>query len=195
MTHRVSGSVVLIGALAGGGSALGGVSPSMLANTCTGCHGTNGASVGSPVPTISGVNPEVWTEVMLSYKNDERPSSIMTRLAKGYTNDEIEIMAEYFAKKPFVRAKQDYEEAKAREGQKYHKKYCELCHEQGGRVSDEGGILAGQWTSYLRYAMDDYLSGRREMTKKMRRKVHKLRDAHGDEAIGDLLEYYASPQD
>ncbi|MCG8122535.1 MAG: cytochrome c4, partial [Candidatus Thiodiazotropha taylori] len=35
---------------------LSGASASMLANTCAGCHGTNGASIGPASPSIGGIS-------------------------------------------------------------------------------------------------------------------------------------------
>jgi cytochrome c553 len=70
---------------------------------------------------------------------------------------------------------------------------CEKCHEDGGRLGeDDAGILAGQWTPYLRWSMDDYISDKREMTKKMRKKVTKLLEEHGDAGVEQLLHFYAS---
>jgi sulfide dehydrogenase cytochrome subunit len=169
-------------------------SPAMLANTCAGCHGTDGASAGPSIPTIAGVSADVFTDVMLSYKNGERTSTIMTRLAKGYTDAEIKAMAEFFAQKPFVKAKQEFDATKAASGEKLHKKFCEKCHEEGGSVSDEGGIMAGQWAPYLHHAMEDFLSGGRKMTEKMQKKVEEMRKAHGDGSVGEVIEYYASQQ-
>ena len=45
---------------------------------------------------------------------------------------------------------------------------------------------------YLRYTMTDYLSGNREMTKKMKKKVNTLKDEKGDKGFEELLHYYGS---
>lgn len=166
---------------------------SMLANTCAGCHGTNGSSVGPASPTIAGISPDYFVETMEAYKTGERPSTIMNRIAKGYTAEEIQLMAQYFARQPFIRQAQNYDENLARRGKSIHKKYCEKCHEDGGRsAEDDAGILAGQWSAYLRYMMEDFLSGRREMTKKMKKRVTELQKAHGDEGVEQLINFYAS---
>ncbi|WP_455205168.1 c-type cytochrome [Kaarinaea lacus] len=166
---------------------------SMLANTCAGCHGTHGSSVGPASPSIAGISAEYFIESMEAYKNDERVATVMNRIAKGYSEEEIKIMAEYFAKQPMIRQKQKHDANKANYGSKLHKKYCEKCHEEGGRSSeDDAGILAGQWHTYLRFSMDDYISGTREMEKKMAKRVKKLRKEHGDEGVDALLHFYAS---
>jgi len=168
-------------------------SASMLANTCAGCHGTNGSSVGPASPTIAGISKDYFIETMEAYKKGERPSTIMTRIAKGYTEEEIELMAGFFAKQKFVRQRQKFDSKKAQTGKKLHKKYCEKCHEKGGRSSeDDAGILAGQWEPYLRFTMEDFTSGNRTMEKKMKKKMKALDKSHGDKGVDALIHYYAS---
>lgn len=168
-------------------------SASMLANTCAGCHGTNGSSFGPASPTIAGISPEYFIESMQEYASGKRPSTIMQRIAKGYSEKEIGLMAHYFSKQPFVRQPQSHDINLARKGKALHKKYCEKCHEDSGRsAEDDAGILAGQWSLYLSYMMDDYTSGRREMDKKMKKRVKKLQEEQGDSGIKQLIHFYAS---
>jgi sulfide dehydrogenase cytochrome subunit len=170
-----------------------GASAEMLASTCAGCHGTNGASAGPATPSIGGISPIYFEEVMLGFKNDEIKSTIMGRIAKGYTEEEIKAMAEVFAKQPFVAAKQPFDEKKANFGAKLHDKYCEKCHAEGGTsVEDDSGILSGQLVPYLQFTLIDYKAGDREMTKKMKKQVTKLQKDHGDDGYEALMNYYAS---
>ena len=168
-------------------------SATMLANTCAGCHGTNGSSVGPASPTIAGISPDYFIETMEAYQSGERPSTIMGRIAKGYSEKEIELMADHFSKQPFVRQSQDYDAKAAKLGKRLHKKYCEKCHEDGGRSSeDDAGILAGQWQTYLRFNLQDFTSGKRPMEKKMKKRMDKLDKAHGQAGIDALVHFYAS---
>lgn len=168
-------------------------SASMLANSCAGCHGTNGSSVGPASPTIAGISVEFFIETMEAYKKAERPSTIMSRIAKGYTEEEIKLMAKFFSEQKFIRQPQKYNTKLAKKGKKLHKKYCEKCHEDGGTSSeDDAGILAGQWEPYLRYSMEDFTSGNRSMEKKMKKKMKSLEDDHGDAGVDALIHYYSS---
>lgn len=168
-------------------------SASMLGNTCAGCHGTNGNSIGPATPTIAGISSEYFIEAMEEYKSGERPSTIMGRIAKGYTEEEIKRMAGFFAKKKMTRLPQQVDAKMAKKGMKLHEKFCEKCHEDGGRsTEDDAGILAGQWMPYLHYTMNDFTSGKREMSKKMKKKVEQLQSKGGDEAIDALIQYYGS---
>ena len=169
-----------------------GASASMLANTCAGCHGTNGASAGPASPSIGGISAVYFEEVMQGFKSGAVPSTIMGRIAKGYNDDEIKAMGELFSKQPFVKATQSFDQAKADEGAKLHDKYCEKCHADGGASKeDDSGILLGQMTPYLHYTIADFKAGDREMTKKMKKQVEKMLKKEGDAGFDALLNFYA----
>ena len=132
---------------------------------------------------------------MEAYQSGERPATIMNRIAKGYNLKEIELMADYFSKQPFVRLPQNHDAKLANLGKRLHKKYCEKCHEDGGRSSeDDAGILAGQWQTYLRFNLEDFTSGKRPMEKKMKKRMDKLQKSHGQAGIDALVHFYASQQ-
>lgn len=195
MKNKIFTSLLITcGVVLGGAAVAATPSATMLSNTCVGCHGPNGNSVGPASPTIAGISTEFFMEAMEEYKSGVRPSTIMGRIAKGYSEEEFQLMAGYFSKQQFNRDKDQNIDAKmAKNGAKLHKKYCEKCHEDGGRSSeDDAGILAGQWMPYLQYTMTDYLSGNREMTKKMTKKVNALKEHKGDKGFEELLHYYGS---
>ena len=164
---------------------------SMLADTCAGCHGPDGSSVGPAIPSIAGMSAEYFKTTMAEYKTGERYSTIMTRIAKGYTDEEIALMADFFAGKDFVRFAQDVDATKVKAGEKLYGKSCEKCHEDNGASpGDDAGILAGQWLPYLNYTMADFTSDRRDMPKKMKKKVEKL----SADDIEALMHFFASQQ-
>ncbi|MFP4271410.1 MAG: c-type cytochrome [Halothiobacillaceae bacterium] len=67
--------------------------------TCMGCHGANGISKGSIV-SLAGRNAQVMTRQLLDFKNDQREGTVMNRIAKGYTDEELSAVAEFFAGLP-----------------------------------------------------------------------------------------------
>jgi cytochrome subunit of sulfide dehydrogenase len=169
-----------------------GASAQMLGFTCAGCHGTDGNSNGPATPSIAGISKDYFIDAMVAYKKGERPSTIMTRIAKGYSDGDIKKMAGFFATKKFKAGNQKADNKAAKRGKKLHKKYCEKCHEDGGASSeDDAGILAGQWKPYLQYTLIDFRAGR-EMPKKMKKKMKQLHKSKGDKGVADLLEFYAS---
>jgi sulfide dehydrogenase cytochrome subunit len=170
----------------------------MLSNTCNGCHGANGNSVGPASPSIAQMEKTAFVETMKAMQSDEMYTTIMGRIAKGYTDEEIELMAGHFAAQTFVPAKQEFDAAAAKKGAKLHDKYCEKCHEDGGKPvkgeDAEYSLLAGQWTPYLHNALTDFREGRREMPKKMKKKLDKLIEKEGDKGLAALNAFYASEQ-
>lgn len=71
-----------------------------LAATCANCHGTNGVSVaGDSIPHINGLTSAQIQEKLLGYKNGSLPGTIMPQLAKGYTEEQIRIVADVLGKK------------------------------------------------------------------------------------------------
>lgn len=167
-----------------------------LAATCAGCHGTSGASVGPSIPSIGGMDDEYFVEIMQGFRDGEVYSTIMGRIAKGFTDEELERMAAYFHDKPFVPAKQSFDAELVDKGRRLQDKYCEKCHAEGGIVleDEEYYILAGQWTGYLRYAMEDFREDRRPMEKKMRSKLEQMLEREGDAGLEALFAFFASQQ-
>lgn len=123
----------------------------------------------------------------------ERYSTIMSRIAKGYTDEEILMMGPVFSEVDIKRATQAYDSDKAAVGKRLHKEFCEKCHEDEGRLTeDDTGMLAGQWMPYLSAVMEDYREGRRGMPKKMKSKLRDMRKEHGDAGVEALIHYYGS---
>ncbi|MCU7843924.1 MAG: cytochrome c4 [Candidatus Thiodiazotropha sp. (ex Monitilora ramsayi)] len=164
-----------------------------LAFTCAGCHGTDGSSVGPSSPSIAGMDPDVFIDVMKGYREDKRNSTIMNRIAKAYTDEQLKGMAWFFAKQELQVSPQKHDPQLAVVGEKLHQKYCEKCHEDGGAPGDSG-TLAGQWMPYLKYSMADYIDGLRPYPRKMKRKVDAVIEAEGADAVPALIHFYGSQQ-
>lgn len=165
----------------------------MLGNTCLGCHGPAGSSTGPATPSIAGFSQESLVDIMNQYKEDARPSTVMGRIAKGYTDEEVKAVAAFFAAQKMQYHEQaGVDAARAEKGAALHEKYCEKCHEDGGKIDDGSSVLAGQMKPYLEFSVADFQSGAREMPKKMKKKVDDLLENEGPDAMGDLVHFYAS---
>ncbi len=173
-----------------------GASAKMLANTCTGCHGFDGVSKGPATPSIAGLSVEYLTDMLKAYKSGDTASTMMGRIAKGYSDEELAQIAEVYAKKKFVSAiGQKFDKKLAKKGRKLHNKYCEKCHSEGGTTADDdASLLAGQWTPYLQATLADFYAGRREVPKKMKKRLKKLTQKEGENGMKALFSYYASQQ-
>lgn len=212
MRKKALGAALLLAGVAWAGSAAAqGVPVSVLAGNCVGCHGTDGVSRGPASPSIAGMSKVYFVNAMLSYKygkdtgkieaaakslkldpddieGHERLATVMDRIAKGYSDEEIGMLADYFAAKRHVAAIQPFDAALAAKGKRVHDDACEKCHENGGRKGDGSGMLAGQWVPYLKHAITDFNGGHRDMPKKMRAKMKEL----NDKDFEALVQFYAS---
>ncbi len=65
----------------------------MISN-CYSCHGTDGRSPGS-IPSLTGKNAEQALLVLKEFKSGKLAATVMTRHAKGYTDAELEALANY----------------------------------------------------------------------------------------------------
>ncbi len=70
-----------------------------LAAQCANCHGTNGKSV-AEVPSLAGQSAAVLVNKMKDYKDGKQQATIMHQLAKGYTDEQIALIADYYSKQP-----------------------------------------------------------------------------------------------
>jgi cytochrome subunit of sulfide dehydrogenase len=68
-----------------------------LAATCTGCHGTNGAGTGDALPSLAGQPKDALLAALKAFKSGSRPATVMTQLAKGYDDAQLEAIAGFFA--------------------------------------------------------------------------------------------------
>lgn len=176
-----------------------------LAEACADCHGKSGASTDPEMPIIGGLSEGYIIENMAKYKENKRAcpevkyptgakkgqATDMCRIAKELNAADNKAVAQHFAAQKFVPAKQAFDAAKAKKGEKLHERNCEKCHTEGGKVSDEdSGILAGQWKPYLEHTFKEYKDGKRAMPKKMKPKMEKLKQ----DDIAALIEYYVSQQ-
>ncbi len=74
-----------------------GASGQAIGFTCAGCHGTDGDSQGS-APSLQGKDAERLKEMLMDYKTDKEQGTVMNRIAKGYSDEEIAAVSEYFSR-------------------------------------------------------------------------------------------------
>lgn len=67
-----------------------------LAASCAACHGTDGHSVGG-TPVLAGLDKALFVSQMKDFKSGARPATVMHQHAKGYTDEELELLAGYFS--------------------------------------------------------------------------------------------------
>lgn len=70
---------------------------SVWAASCMACHGTDGRAEGTGL-TIGGRPSQELYRLMLEFKSGQRKATIMHQHAKGYSDDELKRISEYFSK-------------------------------------------------------------------------------------------------
>ena len=172
---------------------------------CNACHGDNGVSQWSDVPTIAGMAEFVHADALFVFKDGDRlcaeseyrqgdtsrPATSMCDVAALLGDDEIEALAAAYAAMPYVKACQEFDAELAAAGEAIHSKNCDRCHADAGMdPEDEAGMLGGQWMGYLRSTIAEYAAGDRDQLDKMKEKMDLLNDAD----VEALLNYYGSQQ-
>ncbi|NYE64083.1 cytochrome c553 [Duganella sp. 1224] len=71
-----------------------------LAATCAACHGTAGDTRGSTLPRLAGQPRQTLLASLKAFKTGQREATIMTQIAKGYTDEQLDLLAAYFAAQP-----------------------------------------------------------------------------------------------
>ncbi len=172
---------------------------------CNDCHGDNGVSKWSDVPTIAGLAAIVHEDALYIYQDEarpcaeskyrqgdtSRPATTMCALAAELSEDDIAELAEAYAELPYVPAKQTFDAGLAAAGEAIHNAECDKCHSEAGmNADDEAGFLGGQQMGYLRNMFAQYLDGSREQPGKMKEKI----DALSADDIEALVHFYGSQQ-
>jgi sulfide dehydrogenase cytochrome subunit len=67
-----------------------------LSFSCTTCHGPTGLGSRS-VPKIRGLDSKDLEQSMKGFRSGEEQQTIMGRIAQGYSIEELELLAQYFA--------------------------------------------------------------------------------------------------
>lgn len=164
-----------------------------LIKQCGMCHGKDGNSLAPVNPSIAGMTSEYFIHTFDAYKKDGRHSDMMKMFVHTLNEDQTKALAEFYEKQTFKPRDQEYDANKAKQGKVLHDEYCEKCHENAGRITENNyGFLAGQWTPYLKKVIQDYLEEKRNAPPMMIIKLKKMKELHGDESIDLLMHYYAS---
>jgi cytochrome c553 len=68
-----------------------------VAANCANCHGTLGHTSGA-MPSLAGLQKPYFLEQMRLFREGKRPATVMHQIAKGYSEDQVEALADYFAR-------------------------------------------------------------------------------------------------
>ncbi|HMW18749.1 MAG TPA: cytochrome C [Accumulibacter sp.] len=69
-----------------------------LAAGCTGCHGTEGRAVpGAGFDSLAGFDQARMLQKLADFKSGSRPATVMHQIVKGYSDEQLALIAAYFA--------------------------------------------------------------------------------------------------
>lgn len=161
-----------------------------LARTCNNCHGINGVSAGGSMPSIGGQSEAYLKNIMTEWKSGARASATMSRLIKGYSDEQIAALAKHYAGKTWTPLAQKASSDALQKGKEATDR-CETCHgDTGGKPDDElTPKLNGQSAKYLELELLKYRDDGFLMThKKMLKNARKVDEAD----LGNVTQFYAS---
>jgi sulfide dehydrogenase cytochrome subunit len=179
--------------------------PKVYEQKCMQCHGQEGASKDSSIPIIGGYSAKYVVDSVQNFRKKLRPcaevtipsgpkkgqKSDMCKVVADLSDDEAQAVGKWLSSRKFVPARQPFDAAKLSRGESVYGRLCRRCHEDNGRSPDEdNGIVAGQWTPYLKSQIAAFRAGKRSIDEKMKARLDKL----GPEDEDALLNFYASQQ-
>lgn len=170
-------------------------------NFCSSCHGTAGAAVSDAIPSIGGQHKDFLKNSMMDMKpmvvdgKDQAPkrySTLMKIFLKGYSEVEIEAMADWYSSRPWVPTSYPLNQDLVAKGKASTQlETCTSCHGANGNNIEDTGIprIGGQVPTYLYNALLEYKNDKR-MTE--RASEMELVKEISDEELKALAEYFSS---
>lgn len=64
--------------------------------TCAGCHGTDGENKWTYMQSITRFSPAEIEKALMGFRDGTKSGTIMTRIAKGYTDEQIKAVSAYY---------------------------------------------------------------------------------------------------
>ncbi|WP_296696741.1 c-type cytochrome [Thiocapsa sp. UBA6158] len=131
-----------------------------MAHTCAACHGTNGELGDEYFMSLAGMPVEQFVTSMLEFRSGARAATLMGFVASGFSDAEIQSMAEFFVTAPELQPMPPTEPTGADMAHT-----CAACHGTNGELGDEYFMpLAGMPAEQFVTSMLEFRSGARAAT-------------------------------
>ena len=89
-------TAAVIGLVSSAAAAVASAQPPAVAASCSGCRPSS-ARVTSPVPRLNGIDRAAIVRAMQDFRSGQRTGTVMDRIAKGFTDEEIQAIAAWYA--------------------------------------------------------------------------------------------------
>jgi cytochrome c553 len=137
---------------------------------CVACHGANGNSSNPEWPNLAGQHEQYARKQLQAFKSGARKNPLMTPMAMGLSDDDMEDLAAFFAtQKP---AGLEADAGKLPLGQRVYRSgdaktgapSCAACHGPTGAGNPPAGypLLRGQYATYVAAQLRAYRAGARQ---------------------------------
>lgn len=134
--------------------------PPAQTQSCVACHGARGVSNNPAWPNLAGQHESYLVLQLEAMRSGERYNAQMAPFVKNLSDEDIQILASWYAKQPPVTMANGNAERVDRGRQLAGT--CTACHGYQGRpVANEWPILSGQHAAYLQSQLLAYKRGER----------------------------------
>ncbi len=155
---------------------------------CVGCHGAQGEGVGA-FPHLAGKKTDYLIDQLKNYKSGVRQDPMMTPIAKGLTDEQIERLSHYYGKlgdKSAAAPPDAVAPPAASTAPVLLTVKCVGCHGAQGQGMGAFPAIAGKEIAYIVDQLKNYKSGVRDNPM-----MSPIAKSLSDEDIEKLAEYYA----
>lgn len=177
----------------GAGSADEGQSKS---TACIACHGPNGNSANPEWPNLAGQHEQYVLKQLQAFKSGARKNPLMTPMAMGLSDDDVEDLAAYFAaQKPAATLETD--SGKLALGQRVYRAgdaktgspACASCHGPTGDGNPPAAYpaLRGQYATYVAAQLRAYRANTRQTD--LNQMMRNVASTMSDEQIDAVASY------
>jgi len=118
------------------------------AKMCLNCHGPDGNSMTSNVPSLAGQKPAYIANQLRAFRSGARQDGMMNNMAKGLSNEEINNLAAFFTSLK-NKSVGSIEDEQISEGKRLASGMCFGCHGNNAQGMGVTPRLAGQQPKYL----------------------------------------------
>lgn len=152
---------------------------------CDRCHGPDGNSTASGMPSLTSQDPEYFVRSMQAYTDGSRSHKIMEKLVGNLDDETLQAMGIFYAvqepKRTETTGDGDPSAGRAAAAE------CAACHgEDGNATAADMPSLAGQDARYFIKAMKAYQDGKRK-----HQPMFEAVDGLDEDHIADLAAFYA----
>jgi cytochrome c553 len=129
----------------------------LVANTCGSCHGSDGNTLATEMPSIAGQDPVYFVKALKAYTNGQRKHTAMESAVSSLAErDFADLAAFYTTQQPVARRV-----PKPLTARQWIDR-CDRCHGKAGNSTDPRySRLSGQQRNYLVKVLQDYANGQR----------------------------------